>query len=132
MAQLEIHYDVALGEEVSRAGVVRNGEARVCADSRKEELLVARRELRVDHRRQRLVVDPDQVRRVDGTCVVLGHDRHHGFADEADHVRGQPGPHHALLQRGQPRRQGRKAQVGRREHRDDTVRSTGAFHIHPA
>jgi hypothetical protein len=89
---------------VGRAGAGGHVGARV----REEQELVLRRLLRVDDDRQRVVVDEDELRRVDaGRPVLADHDRD-DLADEADDVRRHRRPAHLRLQTGKRRRAERR------------------------
>ncbi|CAB5013524.1 unannotated protein [freshwater metagenome] len=108
-----------------------------------DEDLVEQRLLGVDHRRERFVVDVDQLGCVDRRGVALGDYRHERFAHVPHRVTRQERPHHRGVHR---RRRGKRREIeilggdhveharcGRRsrrvEARDTTLGDRGA-HVH--
>ena len=84
--------------------------------------------LHVDDDRQRVVVDVDQLDRVDGLGARLGDDHRDRLADEPDPVgrERRPGAGGVDLEEQVPRRQ---VQVGGREDADDTRRRASGLDV---
>ena len=107
---------------LGRAGA--GGDVR--AGSGEEQRLVLRGVLRLDDDRQRVVVDEHELRGVRaGGAVVADHDGD-DVADEADGVRGDERPSHALVEPGERRRpERRQVDVGAGEDLDAGKRRRG-------
>ena len=94
-----------------------------------QQHLVRRGGAQVDHRRQRVVVDLDQVGGVLPLVGLLGQHGGHRLADEAHLVGGQPGPDHAVG--GHREQLGRdQVDVGAGEHGHHAGRPSGLLDVH--
>ena len=117
--------DLAAVEQVGRqAGGVAEGGGDVAARSREEYGLAGRRLGHVDHWRQHVIVDVNQVRGILALVAALGDDHGQRLADVPDHVRGeQPLAHLGVDQASHRRRHHREiGQVSTGERGDDAGR----------
>ena len=78
--------------------------ADVRAHVREEEHLVCERSDGVDDHRERVVVDHDELGRVDAVGSILGEDDGDDVTDEAHDLAREEGPHHPPLDAGDRRR----------------------------
>jgi hypothetical protein len=121
-------HDLAVVEQVlvELLAVADHG---VGAGRGEDQRLVPGRLPRVDHRRQRVIVDADQLQHVLALVRVLDDDHRDRLADVPDRVRGEQGLGHAGGVAGQRRDRVDVGQVGRGEHGDDAGRGPGRVEV---
>ena len=94
---------------LAAGGCVPRGDVR--PRSREEERLVLQRLLRVDHHRQRVVVDHDQLGRIGAGRAVVADDDREDLADEAHDVLRHHRPAHVLREAEGQRAERRQVDV---------------------
>ncbi len=105
------------------------GEAIVRPDLRIEQRLVFQRLFRVDHDREGVVVDHDELGGVGSRRGRVGGDDDDRLTDETDDALGEHRTLHVLIEHGHPGGKGRHSEIGVEKDAADTVSGARLLHV---